>query len=390
MEMKVLMEQRLSFRHRFGREPRIFSSAPGRINVIGEHTDYNQGYVLPAAIDLRTSFLASRRDDDTVRIWTDDFQQEGRFSLHSMEMRRDCRWLNYVQGVFWILQKQGYPLKGIDGWIRGDIPLEAGLSSSAALEISLLFGLNRLFDLGLSEKRIAILAQSAENEFVGLQCGLMDQYISVFGVADHALYLDCLTLESRLLPMRLKQNGLGMLVYNSGVRRKLSGSAYNQRRAEASAALEKLSASGFDSFRKVNSAVLERLRSRLGDLLFRRARHIVSENLRVESASEALRNDDFDRLGRLLFQSHLSLRDDYEVSCPELDLLYTSAVEFDGCLGARLTGAGFGGSGIALLDRDRIEAFKVMLYDRAEEKGYPRPEFYSVEIGNGAFAGDWD
>jgi len=383
LQMDAQDEHHGSFRRLFGREPQIFSGAPGRINLIGEHTDYNLGYVLPAAINFRSNFLAGSRDDDKVRVWSDHFQQEESFSLNAMEPRSECRWLNYVQGVFWALRKRGYRLKGIDGLIWGNVPLEAGLSSSAALEVSLLFGLNRLYDLGLSGREIASLAQSTENDFVGLQCGLMDPFIAVFGLADHALHLDCLTLKSRLLPLRLSQNGLRVLVYNSRVQRKLSGSAYNQRRKEASAALQEL---GVDDYRQVSMETLERRHGRSEDLLLRRACHVVSENLRVQSAVEALKNDDFIRLGRLLFESHRSLRDDYEVSCPELDLLYTFGLEFDGCLGARLTGAGFGGSGIALLVRDRIESFQRLIKELAREQGFPRPEIYMVEIGNGAAA----
>jgi len=382
--MFVRDEECMKFHRRFRRRPHVFSGAPGRINLIGEHTDYNLGYVLPAAIDRRTNFLAARRDDDTVRIWTNDFRQEKKFSLHDLEVKSDCRWLDYVKGIFWVLKKKGCGLHGMDGWIWGNIPMEAGLSSSAALEVSILFALNRLYGLDLSKKEIVSLAQSVENDFIGLESGLMDQFISVFGRADHALFLDCMTLKSRLLPLRLKRNDLCVLVYNSGVRRELSGSEYNQRRKESSAAIQKLSSGGIDSFRRLTPEGLDRRRAGLGDLLFRRARHIVTENMRVEKAVEALRNDDFFQMGRLLFQSHRSLRDDYEVSCPELDLLYAFGLEFDGCLGARLTGAGFGGSGIVLLKRERIESFERRISRLAAKKGFPSPGFYKVEIGNGA------
>jgi galactokinase len=382
------MEKSLSlvFEQIHNSPPEVVSSAPGRINIIGEHTDYNQGYVLPAAINLRNYFFLSKRADEKVCIWAENFKKKESFSLRKISFSAKNRWINYVQGIFWALQREGFDLDGINGLIWGDIPLEAGLSSSAALEVSLIQGLDALFRLDLEPQRMAELARKAENDFVGVECGIMDQFISIFGEKNSAVFLDCESLEYLLVPVHLEKENLRILVFESGIRRELASSEYNQRRHESFQALEFLKKYGVKSYRQVTLDLLEEKRDEMDEALFKRARHVVSENGRVKKAVEALRKDDFSLLGELIFSSHQSLRDDYQVSCPELDLLYESAREFPGCFGARLTGAGFGGSGIALVKEELVADFEKKLVTEAGKRKFPRPGFYPVEIGAGAQA----
>ena len=257
------------------------------------------------------------------------------------------------------------------------------MSSSAALETSVIFALNSLFRLSLPKEKLARLAQRAENDFVGVDCGLMDQFISAFGKKDEALFLDCETLHYEYVPLHLEKNRLKIVVYDSRVLRELASSEYNKRRTESETALRILREDGISSFRDVSVPLLEEKAGRLGDILFRRAKHVVTENERVHRAVRALQGGDFFHLGELLFQSHSSLRDDYEVSCPELDLLYTIGKAFEGCLGARLSGAGFGGSGIALIEEDRISAFKEKMIREAERNQFALPVFHEISVGEG-------
>lgn len=374
------------FKRTHGSPPEVFSSAPGRINLIGEHTDYNLGYVLPAALNLRNYFLLSRRSDDKVHLWAEKFKEEDEFSLQKISFSEDAKWVNYIRGVLWTLKEEGFELQGMNGLVWGDVPLEAGLSSSAALEVSVVHGLNLLFKLDIPPLEMVKIARRAENEFVGVQCGIMDQFISVFGQESKALFLDCETLEYELFPLHMKEAGLGIMVYETGVRRELANSEYNKRRHESFQALEILKRDSVKTYKDATLDKLEKNKNKMDDVVFRRARHVISENGRVKDAVRALEKDDFRLLGELIFRSHESLRDDYEVSCPELDLLYESAQEFSGCYGARLTGAGFGGSGIALVNKEKITAFKQKLLEEAERKGFPRPSFYEVEVGEGTQA----
>jgi galactokinase len=368
----------------FQSPPSLLASAPGRINIIGEHTDYNNGYVLPAAIHLRTSFLAAARPDGRVRVRAEDFREEEAFDLDTIEPSAERRWANYVKGVFWVLRHEGHKIGGVDAMIWGEVPLESGLSSSAALEVSVLTGVCALFDIRLPAMTLAKLAQRAENDFVGVKCGLMDQFISVFGRKDSAVFLDCETLDYAYCPLRLEKAGLVILVCDTKVRRKLASSEYNKRRQEAAQALEVLRAKGARSYKEATPALLESCRGGMSDVAYKRARHVITENERVRKALAMLQKDEFSGLGALLFQSHESLRDDYEVSCPELNLIYDVAKEWRGCLGARLVGAGFGGSGIALLEKPAVEGFRKRILAEAEKRDFPRPEFHEVAVGPGA------
>jgi len=374
------------FKKRFMVKPEVVASAPGRINIIGEHTDYNMGFVLPAAIDRRIYFLASSRADNKVVIRAENFKEEDSFDLPVSSKSEIKKWSNYIRGVLWVLNKRGEKLPGLNILIYGEVPLEAGLSSSAALEVSCITGLNSLYNMGFSPEEIAKIGQKAENDFVGVKCGLMDQFISVFGRKDSAVFLDCLTLEYKIIPFELKSQDLSIVIYNTRVKRKLAGSEYNKRRAEANSALDELKKNGIQNFRDISVVEIEKRKKNLGEKLFKRAKHVVSENYRVKKALAALNNNDFIQLGKLLFFSHKSLRDDYQVSCPELDLLYECGRRVPSCLGARMTGAGFGGSGIAIVREETKNNFKDLVLKEAEKKGFVKPEFYDVEIGEGARA----
>jgi galactokinase len=373
----------------YGTKPAILASAPGRINLIGEHTDYNNGYVLPAAIQLRNYFLASPRKDRQVRVRAENFGESESFDLDSLKPSEKKRWTEYVKGIFWALEQDGHRLGGVDAVIWGEVPLESGLSSSAALEVSIIKGLTGLFGIDdLPPEKLAKLAQKAENDFVGMKCGLMDQFIAVFGRKDSALFLDCETLAYQHFPLNLEKNNLAILVYDTKVRRQLAGSDYNTRREEASRALEILKAHGAADYKQATLVLLEETKPAMSDVLYRRAKHVISENARVQLSVKALKTDNFFRLGALLFQSHESLRDDYEVSCPELDSLYETGRRFLGCLGARLVGAGFGGSGIAIVEKSRLAAFEDKLKATAKDRGFPAPECREISVGEGAQAID--
>lgn len=376
----------LVFEKIYNSKPEVLSSAPGRINLIGEHTDYNQGYVLPAAIHLRNYFLLSRRKDKTVSLWTENLKEKDEFSSEKISFSEKSKWVNYVRGVFWVLKNEGYEVSGINGVIQGDVPLDAGLSSSAALEVSIVQGLNSLFELGIESLEMVRIARRAENDFVGVKCGIMDQFISVYGQKSKAIFLDCETLGYEFVPLRMKKAGLRIIVYESGVRRELATSEYNLRRIESSCALEFLKKRGIQGFKKASLSLLEEKKSGMEEVLFRRARHVISENERVRRSVEALGKDNFRLLGELIFASHQSLKDDYEVSCPELDLLVEVARKFSGCFGARLTGAGFGGAGIALVKKERMAEFRKKLLEEADNRGFIKPEFYAVDIGEGVKA----
>lgn len=379
---EVLLQEK--FEEIFRSRPEILSYAPGRINIIGEHTDYNQGYVLPASIHMNIRFLAERREDDQVHIWAENFGEKRVFSSRDIASPIEHSWDTYIKGVYWALAKNGYSPGGINCLVWGDIPVGSGLSSSAALEVSVINGLDKLFLLGISPMEKAKMAQRAENDFVGMKCGLMDQFISIYGKENTAIFLDCLTFEFEQIPLELEKAGLEFLVYDSRVKRELSRSDYNTRRSEATAAELFLRQSDLPGFRGTSLVELEALKGQMETIQFKRAHHVISENDRVQKAKRALKNEDFVTLGQLLFQSHVSLRDYYEVSCPELDLLYEFGQDFSGCLGSRLTGAGFGGSGIVLVERKRSDVFIREILDLAGKKGYCKPRIFSVRIDKGA------
>jgi galactokinase len=342
-----------AFHEHFGYAPRRLFRAPGRVNLIGEHTDYNDGYVLPMAIDRDVRVAAATRSDRQVRVvaLTLEPDEARTFSLDGLQPDPVVRWTNYVRGVLALLERAGHRLGGLDLVFAGDVPVGAGLSSSAAVEVSIATAAGKLFGLDLPGLELAKICQQAEQEFVGAQCGLMDQLISVLGQEDHALLIDCRHLTWQPVPL---PDDAAVVVCDTGKRRGLVDSAYNERRAQCEEGARRL---GVPALRDLDVETFEAQAGQLPALLRKRCRHVVHENDRTLRAVEALGQGDPAAFGRLMNESHTSLRDLYEVSGEELDLMAALAQMQPGCWGARMTGAGFGGCAVALVDQRAVEAF---------------------------------
>ena len=357
-----------AFQARFGRPPTAVAAAPGRVNLIGEHLDYNEGHVLPVAIDRSIMVAFASRSDGRVRLYSLDFEQESAFDLEDIQRDPEAPWSDYVRGVAWALRGAGHRLSGLDAALQGDVPVGAGLSSSAALEVAALGAFEAASGLQLDRRDLALLGQRAENGFVGVACGIMDQMAAALSRAGHALLIDCRSLEHEAVPLPLEASGpagradLRLVVADSGVRRALLDSQYNLRRQECQRAAELLAADIADrtvtALRDVSPDDLAHHGDSLPPSLFKRARHVVEEERRVLLSVEALRAGDVEAFGEMLDASHRSLRDDFEVSCPELDLLVDLARAQPGVLGARLTGAGFGGCTVNLVRAESLETFR--------------------------------
>ncbi|MEX2159821.1 MAG: galactokinase [Dehalococcoidia bacterium] len=358
-----------AFRRRFGRTADGVAEAPGRVNLIGEHLDYNGGLVLPMAIDRSVLVAYAARDDALARCYSLDYDEESSLALDAPIARDDTRsWSNYVRGVLDVLRGEGFATPGVDLTIAGNVPIGAGLSSSAALAVATLGALRAAWRLELDDLRVALLAQRAENDFVGVHCGVMDQLAATFGVRDHALLIDCRSLAHEPVPLRLEDQGVAIVVVDSGVRRQLEDSAYNARREECGEALDALrdAQPGRDltSLCDVTLDDLAQHGPALPETLLRRARHVASEQRRVVSAVEALRGGDLESFGAMMNASHASLRDDFEVSAPELDCLVALAQGAAGVFGARLTGAGFGGCTVNLVRSEALASFRADVVER--------------------------
>lgn len=372
-----------AFGQRFpGSAPRYFQ-APGRVNLIGEHTDYNDGFVLPVAINRQVMLAARPRADDRVRLWSVQFEQDSEFALEGIAPDAAAPWSNYVRGVAQTLKQEGLAPCGMDAVIAGDVPIGSGLSSSAAIEVATAVTFQGLCGLEMEPVRLALLCQRAENEFVGMKCGIMDQYIATLGRRGHALLIDCRSLEYEAVPLPA---GVSVVVCDTMKRRGLVDSEYNTRREECERGVELLREHlpRVTALRDVTSEDLARYGEALPPVVRRRCRHVVSENERVLSAVAALRAGDVAAFGELMDASHASLRDDYEVSCRELDVMVEVARGVPGCLGARMTGAGFGGCTVNL-----VRAGQAAEFGRAVGEGYLRemgvtPEVYICEASAGA------
>ena len=344
--------------------------APGRVNLIGDHTDYNGGLVLPVALSMGTYLTVSHRDDQLCRFSSDNDQAV--FELDEAGMSQHHHyWVDYPLGVIKEFADQGFHFPGYNFHFRGNMPIGAALSSSASIEVVTALALNALTDNHFSILELVKMAQHAENDFVGINCGIMDQFASGFGKKDHAIALDCNTLEYEYVPLVL--NGLHFVICNSKKKRGLVDSAYNQRRQECEEALHILQKLvPIQHLCQLNTAQFEDLSSKVSDqfsdTVLRRARHTISENERVKEAVHALRNHNMSLFGQLMNASHTSLRDDYEVSCPELDFLVEQAQQFDGVLGSRMTGAGFGGCTVTLIAENQVERFIEEMEKAYEER----------------------
>lgn len=346
----------------------ILVRSPGRVNFIGEHTDYNDGFVLPLAIDRDILMLGRRRTDSHVRVFSMNFRQTADFHLDDVAARDEkAPWINYVRGVVGVLSHEGYDVGGFDAAILGNIPLGAGLSSSAALEVGVAVLLQHLFNLSLDPVATARLCQQAENEFVGVQCGIMDQFAVALGRQGHGLLLDCRTLDFKLVPFPTRH--VSIVVADTGVRRALTDSAYNTRRAECEMGVSMLCPylPGIRALRDVPPHEFEMYRTVLPDVIARRCSHVIYEHARVSAAADVLQDENFAACGQLMNASHVSLRDYYQVSCRELDELADIARSVPGVYGARMTGAGFGGCVIILV---RTEAVPTLV--QAIQEQYPR------------------
>jgi galactokinase len=372
-----------AFRAATGHEPEVVAFAPGRVNLIGEHTDYNEGFVLPAAIDRGVAVAARRAPGDTFTLHALDLGERCTFLRLRPERDPARPWADYFKGVVRALASRGLDVPACEATISGDLPRGAGLSSSAAYEVAALVALRALGGLPLSSLDIAKLAQEAENQFVGVACGIMDQMAATFGAAGRALLLDCRSLAHQTVEI---PPGLKVVVVNSGVHHALTSSEYNKRRAECEEGVRILSSlrAGLRSLRDVEAEDEARFFSKLPPVVRKRCRHVVSENARVLETVKALRAGDTAKLKTLLAASHFSLRDDYEVSCPELDVLVELALAHPACHGARLTGAGFGGCTVNLVDAAAVASFSETIAAGYRTAAGGAPDIYVFEPSPGA------
>jgi galactokinase len=338
------------FRRRFDALPTFVVRAPGRVNLIGEHTDYNDGFVLPMAIDRAVWVALRPRGDRRVVGHSLDFHQAVEFSVEGVR-DKGTGWGEYLKGVAWALQEAGYTLQGWEGVVAGDVPIGAGLSSSAALEMATARVFAETSGLPWDPALMAKIGQRAENDWVGVNCGIMDQMISAAGVAGHALLIDCRSLETQPVPL---PSGTAVVVLDTASRRGLVDSAYNERRTQCEAAARFF---GIPALRDVSVAQFQAQADQLDDVTRRRARHVVTENRRTVQATEAMRRGDAAEMGRLMNASHASLRDDFEVSSDELNTMVACACQQEACYGARMTGGGFGGCAVALVRAEAAHAF---------------------------------
>lgn len=375
----------------FGKPASVVARAPGRVNLLGEHVDYNDGCVLPAAIDRAVSLAAAPADEDTVTIHALDLNQQTRFDLHALNQKCDLQgnplpnWARYPAGVAWALQQAGLTVRGMQAVFTSTIPMGAGLSSSAAVELAFAVTWRALGRWDASALQLAQLSQRAENAYVGVNCGLMDQFASACGKADHALHFDTRSLDWQPVPL---PEDTAIIIANSNLPRSLASSAYNERRAACEEAVRLLQPHlpHIRALRDVSMDDFEQFASQLPPPTARRARHVVQEVARVEHAIRALRAGDVIAFGVLMNEGHLSLRDLYEVSLPEIDFLVETAQNLPGCYGARLTGAGFGGCTVNLVQRTHAQTFIAILQDAYLRHTSRHAEVYLCRASDGAEA----
>ena len=375
---------RALFSELYDRRPTIYR-APGRVNLIGEHTDYNGGFVMPVALNLYTYVAVCPRANRRLRVYSEDLGEACDLDLDSIRPGKSGHWSDYVRGVAGVLESSGYQLRGADLAITSEVPLGAGLSSSAALEVSTAWALLSNSQINVDRNAIPQICQQAEHLYPETKCGIMDQFISCHGRAGHALMLDCRSLDFQLLPV---PSHVRLMVCNTMVRHEHASGGYNTRRRECEEGLEALKQilPGIHALRDVTANDLEKYRDRLSPGIYKRVRHVVTENDRVQEAATALTAGDLAQFGRLMADSHRSLRDDYEVSTPELDLMVELANGEVGVYGARMTGGGFGGCTINLVDSARAEEVQQRLVQLYEAKTGLKPTIINCEASDGAGA----
>ena len=373
---------RLEFKNRFQKEY-IEIHAPGRVNLIGEHTDYNGGFVMPAAIDKKIVLAMAKNNLDKIRLFSVDMEESFEVDYAPRQKKSPLHWANYILGVADQLQLNDYKIGGFDCVFGGDIPIGAGLSSSAALEGGVALGLSELFELNLSKMEMTLLSQKAENDFVGVQCGIMDQFASIHGKRGHVIKLDCRSLEYELFPFRNRD--IEILLCDTKVRRELATSEYNIRRQQCEQGVKVLQQydPAIKSLRDVEIALLEIHKNELDLVVYNRSKFVLEENERVREAGDALVNNDFNLFGRKMFESHAGLRDLYEVSSEELDLLVDIAGTIEGVYGSRMMGGGFGGCTISLVHKDAVDYFSSKIKKEYREKTGNSLPVYRAAISDG-------
>jgi galactokinase len=354
----------------------LVRSAPGRVNLIGEHTDYNDGYVLPVPLRARVYSAGRLNGSKTINIYAADYKEKSSYNLREILYDQKHSWMNYPKGVTKILIDQGNAISGCDILLKGDVPRGAGLSSSAAVEIATARLLKDLNGLHIDPIDLAYIGKKAENEFVGVQCGVMDQFVASLGREDNALFIDCRTNDYENIPLNPDH---AMVIVNTMIKRELTTSAYNERRRQCEEGVRRLkrSAPHIQALRDVSTNQLGHL-DRLPEPIRNRCRHVITENKRVLESIKALKNGDMHHLGTLMNQSHDSLRDDYQVSCHELDTLVETARNTPGILGSRMTGAGFGGCTVNLIEKDKVPSFIETITKRYKSVTGIQAETYTI------------
>jgi galactokinase len=373
------------FAQMVGRECRLFS-APGRVNLIGEHTDYNDGYVLPIALNQRTYVAAAPREDSLIRCWSTQYAGSPgpiEFTIDAQTRSGESDWAKHIRGIATCLAREQFNLGGADLLIDSDLPIGAGLSSSAAIEVATGFALLKLSGQPVDLVDLALAAQRAEQEFAGTKCGIMDQYMACLGVEGHALLIDCRSLEYRAVPLELGEASI--VICNTMVQHELASGEYNVRRSECEEGVRQLSVHlpGIVALRDVEPEDFDQYAGALPPVIQRRCNHVITEIARTLAAVEALERQDLTTFGQLMYASHHSLRIDYEVSCPELDLMVEIASGCEGVYGARMTGGGFGGSTVNLVTNEALPSFLVTVREQYRERTGIHPELYVCQSGGG-------
>jgi galactokinase len=379
--MNLVESVESKFKELFNEQPLLIRS-PGRVNLIGEHTDYNLGYVLPAAIDKAMYFAIAPRKDEYCKVFALDLNDEYQFTIRNLQSPQK-KWPNYLMGVVDQFNKARHKINGFNCVFGGDIPIGAGLSSSAALEAGLAFALNHMFELGIDDLTLVKLAQKAENEFVGVQCGIMDQYINIFGKSGKALRIDCRSLECEYYPF--ENNGVSIVLFDTGISHALASSEYNQRRIECTKGVETIRKDQrqVNSLRDVSLEMLSEYRSKMDSIIYRRCKFVVEENERLLKACEALQAKDLTAFGSLMYQTHEGLSKDYGVSCKELDYLVELTKDNPHVHGSRMMGGGFGGCTINLIENDGIEQIGKAVTAMYMQRFCSAPKIYVTSISSG-------
>lgn len=383
MNQLIINKTKACFIEKFQEQPVIFRS-PGRVNILGEHTDYNEGFVLPAAIDKNIYIAISKRKDNSINLYATDFDENFKGDITNVK-KSNTQWANYILGVVDQLQKKGHVLTGFNAVVDGDVPIGAGLSSSAALECVTIFALNELFELGLNRLSLVPLAQKAEHVFAGVHCGIMDQFASMFGKQDHVIKLDCRSLEYEYVPFKL--DGYKILLLNTNVKHNLAASEYNTRRLQCEKGVSIIRQHHPDvkSLRDVTLDMLKQFVEPIEPLVYQRCKYVVQENRRLLEACEDLARGDIKSLGAKMYQTHYGLRYFYDVSCKELDFLVEYVKNIPSVAGARMMGGGFGGCTINLVQEDAIEKLvKDISFAYKEAMNLPLTAYIaSIENGTG-------